>query len=267
MVLLLLSTQSRKIQKHLGLGTKIGANCCWSCVPRVLASLFWVLRKHQTWGRSRTLAGWVVLTPLELMFDERWRCCCWWLMTTRKMMFDNLYISLLFILFFFDFLLPPSRIKFQGTCLLAYCALPSRSAEWPKGFGKFMASWLIAGGCMYQVTIFRLGSGHWLVWVLNKWSYPWSLVKGPFVAMMFLVGIVSCKTCARNQGTGWSFKSSSCSAFWSGGLFFDVWIVWGMHFWGRTSFFWCPWIVDCFGKAGVGGVWVEKFGWPHLKPS
>lgn len=25
-----------------------------------------------------------------------------------------------------------------GTAILAWCALPSRSAEWPTGFGKFM---------------------------------------------------------------------------------------------------------------------------------
>ena len=58
-------------------------------------------------------------------------------------MFDNVCIPLLFILGFLLLLATPFTnqiIKSQGTGLLAYCALPSRSAEWPKGFGKFMAS-------------------------------------------------------------------------------------------------------------------------------
>lgn len=176
----------------------------------------------------------------------------------------SLYISAIHIVFF-DFLLLPSRIKSQGTCLLAYCALPSRSAEWPKGFGKFMASWLIAGGCMYQVTIFRLGSGHWLVWVLNKWSCPWSLVKVRF-AMMFLVGIVSCKTCTRK---------------WRDRLVIQEYQLFSFLEW--SFFFWC---VDCLGDAllrtnvfflvpmNCGLFWESWgwwslsgiFGWPHLKP-
>lgn len=51
-----------------------------------------------------------------------------------------------------------------------------------------------------------------------------------FAAMMFLVGIVSCKTCARKSRDRLVIQEYQLFSFLEWSFFFDVWIVWGMHF-------------------------------------